>query len=197
MALSTKERILNEALVCFANYGYKGTNLRDLASNLGLSKSALYRHFSSKEELWRELLIKVDTDVKNKFNNKPSLSQFESVTGLYAYTMQLVNVAIHDSEVIMARKLLVIEQFHDEQAREMAVNHFLDGIIKIFADILEAMMKEGTIKEDNAEILAFSYVTPIFALIQMYDRQPEKEREIIHRIEEFVLFFIKDHRLLV
>ena len=39
---STKSRILDEALVVFAGNGYRGTNLRDLAARLGLSKSALY-----------------------------------------------------------------------------------------------------------------------------------------------------------
>ena len=46
----TKERILDAALVSFAEHGYKGTNLRDLAAGMGLSKSALYRHYESKED---------------------------------------------------------------------------------------------------------------------------------------------------
>ena len=37
----TKERILDAALDMFARRGYDGTNLRDLAASLGLSKSAL------------------------------------------------------------------------------------------------------------------------------------------------------------
>ena len=43
MENTTKDRILDEALIMFAENGYKGTNLRDLASQLGLSKGAYYQ----------------------------------------------------------------------------------------------------------------------------------------------------------
>ena len=49
MENTTKIRILDEALIMFAENGYKGTNLRDLAARLGLSKSALYKHYASKK----------------------------------------------------------------------------------------------------------------------------------------------------
>ncbi|MEE3465029.1 MAG: helix-turn-helix domain-containing protein, partial [Candidatus Enteromonas sp.] len=52
MEQSTKSKILLTALRMFALYGYEGTNLRDLASELGLSKSALYKHYKSKEDIW-------------------------------------------------------------------------------------------------------------------------------------------------
>ena len=42
---TTKSRILDEALAIFSENGYKGTNLRDLVARLGLSKSALYKHY--------------------------------------------------------------------------------------------------------------------------------------------------------
>lgn len=50
MENTTKEKILDAALVSFAENGYKGTNLRDLAAGMGLSKSALYKHYASKED---------------------------------------------------------------------------------------------------------------------------------------------------
>ena len=51
MAKDTKERILATALELFSQNGYDGTNVREIAASLGLVKSALYRHFSSKEEI--------------------------------------------------------------------------------------------------------------------------------------------------
>ena len=56
MAKDTKERILTAALEMFAQNGYAGTNLRELAASLGMGKSSLYRHFASKEEIWNTLL---------------------------------------------------------------------------------------------------------------------------------------------
>ena len=54
MGNTTKKRILDAALVSFVENGYKGTNLRDFAAGLGLSKSALYRHYESKERCFEK-----------------------------------------------------------------------------------------------------------------------------------------------
>ena len=51
MAKGTKERILGAALDMFSQYGFAGTNIRELAGALGMGKSSMYRHFESKEEL--------------------------------------------------------------------------------------------------------------------------------------------------
>ena len=42
MAGDTKKRILKVALELFAQKGYLGTSMRDIAQQLGLTKAALY-----------------------------------------------------------------------------------------------------------------------------------------------------------
>jgi AcrR family transcriptional regulator len=44
----TKELMLQAALALFADKGYEGTSVRDIARSVGLSESVLYAHFSSK-----------------------------------------------------------------------------------------------------------------------------------------------------
>ena len=56
MAKDTKERILAAALEQFSQNGYAGTNIRELTASLGLVKSAMYKHFESKEDIWNTLL---------------------------------------------------------------------------------------------------------------------------------------------
>ncbi|GAA1646740.1 TetR/AcrR family transcriptional regulator [Microbacterium flavum] len=46
-----REGVLQVAVQLFIEQGYDATSVSDLAARLGLSKSALYHHFSSKEEL--------------------------------------------------------------------------------------------------------------------------------------------------
>ena len=40
---NTKEKILEEALKLFAQSGYMGTSMNDIASKLGVTKAALYK----------------------------------------------------------------------------------------------------------------------------------------------------------
>ena len=45
MSKDTKERILESALELFAQNGYTGTSMSEIANKLGVTKAALYKHF--------------------------------------------------------------------------------------------------------------------------------------------------------
>ena len=51
MAGDTKERILKIALELFAEKGYLGTSMSDIANRLGITKGALYKHYTGKQEI--------------------------------------------------------------------------------------------------------------------------------------------------
>lgn len=194
MANDTKERILNEALRQFSQKGYDGTNIRELTASLGLVKSSMYKHFKSKEEIWNALLDKMIAYYNDRFGSAENLPPVpDTLEGLVAMTMKMVDVTIHDEMIIMTRKLLTIEQFRDERARELATKHFMTCLTVMFTHVFEGMMDKGLLRNDDAEMLAFAYTAPISALIHLCDREPEKTEEAINQVEAFSLHFIKTY----
>jgi AcrR family transcriptional regulator len=53
---ATRQQILAASLHLFARNGFSGTTVRDIARRAGISDAAIYYHFASKEELFREVL---------------------------------------------------------------------------------------------------------------------------------------------
>ena len=192
MAKDSKERILAAALESFAQKGYAGTNLRELAASLGMGKSSLYRHFESKEEIWNALLDQMIAYYEARFGSAEHLPPApDSLEGLVEMTMEMVRFTVRDEKVVLTRKLLAIEQFRDERARALASKHFLTGLTDLFAPIFAAMMEKGLLRRDDARMLAFAYTAPISSLVRLCDREPEKTEETLRQIEAFSRYFVK------
>ena len=194
MANDTKERILDAALEMFSQNGYAGTNIRELSASLGLVKSGVYKHFESKEAIWNALLDKMIAYYEEHFGSAEHLPPVpDTLEELVRMTMQMVNITVRDERIVMTRKLLSIEQFRDERARDLATKHFLTGLTDMFTRLFRGMMDKGLLRNDDPKMLAFAYIAPISALIHLCDREPEKTEETLKQVEAFSRHFVRTY----
>lgn len=59
----TREKIQSVALRLFAEQGYESTSMRQIAEQLGITKAAIYYHFTSKEAIVRALIENMMAEV--------------------------------------------------------------------------------------------------------------------------------------
>jgi AcrR family transcriptional regulator len=53
----TRARIIEAAFSLFLERGYHGTSMRDVSQRTGVTVGAIYNHFPTKEDLWKEVLF--------------------------------------------------------------------------------------------------------------------------------------------
>ena len=191
MPNDTKERILKAALESFSRDGYTGANLKDIAGAVGVVKSGFYRHYTSKEELWNAVLDEMERYYAERFGSSENLPAVpQSTDGLKTLTLRMLDFTMHDEKIIMTRKILLTEQFRDARARALATRHFGAGLEALFTKIFAGMMENGSLKPGNPAMIAFAYAAPVSTLVQLCDREPEQQGEVMKKIEAFIDHFI-------
>lgn len=81
---NTKKRILEEALRLFAKNGYLGTSMNDIARQLGVTKAALYKHYTSKQEILDSIVNRMDS-LDYERGKKYEMPQGDSETVIIGY----------------------------------------------------------------------------------------------------------------
>lgn len=194
MESSTKERILEAALNLFSQNGYYGTSMSDIAGEVGITKAALYKHFSAKEDILEALMKKGEEQYQMRFGSlayPPKIP--ESVEALKELSLCQITYTMHAPDIVKYRKLFTIEQFHSEKIAEFATMHFVTGLENLYTIFFEKMMEKGILKKEDPQFLAFEYLTPITVMIHQCDRQPEWEEKAMERIRRHIDYFLKIH----
>lgn len=191
---TTKEEILNAALTVFAQKGYEGALLRDISASLGITKPALYKHFESKEALWNAMIDSAQryySEHIGLISDIPIPDDWEEFREL---SLRQINFTLHDKTVRHVRRLLMKEQFRDERIGTLATRHFVTDIEERFTKVFAGMMEKGLVKSSDPVLLAFEYTAPVTVMIHYCDREPDKEPEIIKKIEAHIRQFTVDHK---
>ncbi|MFC6880689.1 MULTISPECIES: TetR/AcrR family transcriptional regulator [Actinomadura] len=81
----TKQRIQEVARELFAKQGVQRTSLQDIADRLGITKPALYYHFSSREELVRSIVQPILDEEKAFLAGQEALAEVKPRALLEGY----------------------------------------------------------------------------------------------------------------
>jgi AcrR family transcriptional regulator len=83
-----RAQLLGAAASAFAHAGFAATSMDDVAAAAGVTRLILYRHFASKEDLYRAVLDRVSTRLREEF-----VAGFEQAGGRAFTVRAMLNVA--------------------------------------------------------------------------------------------------------
>ena len=188
---NTKERILEEALKLFAQSGYMGTSMNDIADKLGVTKAALYKHYKSKQEILDSIVEKMnqmDMERVKKYE-MPEGNMEEVVKGYQSMALdkikQFTKVKFlhwtQEEFPCCFRKMLTLEQYRDPELTKLYQKYLSGGPLAYIEEIFGGF----TDNDQEAKQLALDFYGPIFLLYSIYDGAEDKET-IVEMVEQHV-----------
>ena len=188
--MTTKERILEAALTLFAENGYDGTSVEQIATEVGIKAPSLYKHYKGKEDILNALIDSAEVRYEEMFGSERNTGKVpKDPEEFIQVTMGRIAFTIKDPVIRKTRMLLVQEQFRNERIAEVTTRHQLDGIQRMFAKIVEGMMDAGIFKKDDPALLAIELTAPAVLWIAQADRQPRYADEVMENIEKHIRHF--------
>lgn len=196
---NTKDSIIYQALTLFSDKGYEGVSMRDIAGAVGIKAASLYNHFKSKEDIFDSIIEEMSKRYEEAIMKmQVPHGELEEVAQTYMKVTEdkLVNIAksvflyfLKDDFASKFRRMLTIEQFRSSKAGDVFQNFFVDGAVNFETALFDKMIREGGFIDCDPYVMALHFYSPLFLLLNKYDRLHDREDEALEIVTRHVKQF--------
>lgn len=197
--MDTKKKILDVALTLFSEKGYGNVYVGQIAEGVGIKAPSLYKHYKSKQDIFEAIL----EEMRNRYNKEVanfniSGNDFKLDSEFYnnISEQELVKMGIglfsfflHDEYECKFRKMLTIEQFSNKELAEIFSRQYFNEPLKYQTGLLQMMIMQGSLKNEDANVMALHFFAPIYLLMTVCDREPQREEEALQMLERHIRQF--------
>ena len=200
--MTTKQKILNEALTLFAEKGYSAVYVGEIADAVGIKTPSLYKHYKSKQDIFNSCVEVFAERMENIRNNMQlpgsKTASFSYETIAEEHLIEVANALfmfyLQDNVAAKFRKMLMIERYHNPEINRLFEDFFIIRAIDHEKEIFSKLIDAKVIKGENPHIIALRFYTPIFYLLQKYDMRPNEIEEAKHELTIVVQDFCKTYK---
>ena len=178
---TTKEKILLTALKLFAQDGYEAVSISKISGELGMAKSALYKHYKNKRDIFDSIINRMDElDYERaREYNMPDGNMDEIIKGYREISIDKIRIYTeaqfkHWTEEEFSslfRRMLTLEQYRNQEMADLYQKYLVSGPI----DYMTYLFAGITGKKEEAKQLAIEFYGPIFLMYSIYDNKREED----------------------
>jgi AcrR family transcriptional regulator len=147
--------ILDAAIKVFLKSGYLGANMDEIAALSEVSKQTIYKHFSSKEALFLEIVTSMTDAASNAVHNEiPEPTDREDIAGfLEAYAYRQLTVVL-TPRLMQLRRLVIGEVARFPELAKVLYERGPQRAISALAKALERLAARGLLTIDSPPVAA-------------------------------------------
>ena len=194
---NTKQEILEAALDLFSVQGFEATSISQIAGAVGIRKASLYSHFESKQAILDALVqdVLMQYGEHSIFAKTDWEKDAEGIPATADAAVQMIQgqlrYILHDPYISRARKMLVIEQFQNPELARLQTKQNYADVMQYFTGLMNQLIRQGVLAGDDPPIMAAQFCLPVSVWINLCDREPEREQEIMQLVEKHIRQFFR------
>lgn len=182
--LSTKDRILRESMKLFAVHGFNAVSIRNIAAEVGVRDSALYKHFKSKQEIFDVIVEKSKQRFLEQYKKELCVKQEDF--NLEEVCIDMFRFQTSDQWVVEFRQMLIIEQFSNKEIAKIYKQLFVEMPVNSTARIFENLIKQGIMKDGSAYVMSMELYAPFFMFHTIHTDNEELEEHFRVHVRNFI-----------
>lgn len=185
--MGNKEKIFDNSIDLFSQFGYDRVSIRQIARAVGIKESSIYNHYKSKESILDEILdyyilemTKEEIPISEAGENLDISFDYFYRTGLDLYTSKL-----SEERMMKITRIILIESYHNEKIREFVKTSIIKYAIEGWVELFELMKEKGLIRNDcsSRQLAESFYYYGLFLLIEHFIiNYPEDDEEFLNTL---------------
>ena len=197
---NTKQEILEASLDLFSVQGFEATSISQIANAVGIRKASLYSHFENKQAILdalvkdvldqyaeRSIFAKADWDEYDDAEDKSALTPDAAAQMILGQ----IRYILHDPHISKARKMLAMEQFRNAELAKLQTKQNYADVMRYFTGLVKHLIRNGILTDDDPEIMAAQLCLPISTWINLCDREPDREQEVMEVVSRHIQQFFR------
>jgi AcrR family transcriptional regulator len=167
-SISTRERIITEAMRMFGQRGYRGTTIEQIEAAAGLTPGAggLYHHFSTKEEVFLAGIERQLARLRALRDIRRVLGPLDDLKAELTLTARYILAELDDEAELL--RIIASEARQRPQLLSPAIDQLIGSTFSWFAAWLSER-SESTISDDKAAAMAAIGLGALFSSRLMRD----------------------------
>ena len=193
-APTTRDRILTEALDLFAQSGYGGASMRELARRVGIRESSLYNHFSGKAAILEAIVSEHGPASSASRLEEPRYKQLARQPAAFCrqFALDLVE-QWSDPREHQFQKVITAERNRVPGIRAKFADQFYSREQSLMTDYFRGFALAGLISTpDPRETARLFAAGLIYIRLEHYvmGAEPSARARVIEAIDRYLAFFL-------
>jgi AcrR family transcriptional regulator len=183
----------------FSERGYDGVGIRDISKEIGIRESALYKHYSGKQDIFDSILKDIGRRYQEEVSTFiPPESMANILSGESDVRAELFRISVTMFQFYLKteygsqlRRMLTMEQYRSSEVSKLFKELIIDKGLDYISGVFTHLINDGIYVDADPMVMALQFYSPLYLLLSKYDNQPEKYEEALSFLERHITTFNK------